>query len=545
MARIRQIGCTLGLCVLFLTACGSRAEQKEAEAYARASLFCDVGWWEIPVWQEEAGTITGDISERTGLALDIIEPTQKADTQLKLMLLNDELPDIISVTDSITISQLVTSGKVWRLDEFLETYRPDSHLLQDFPEDVRRELVKRDGGWYAFPSHINSADARQKWKTVPYMEQVVLNNDNNAIMWNRKLLNQMGLSVENLQTQEAVFAAFETALEKGGDMGVIPLLVDGKNYQDPTLKFLEGTFGAEWIDDEGNYIDILLQPQSRNALAFLNTAVRRSYMQPEQLTLETSEVQELMQGGKVLCFIGNIANTNVDYIDWVSSGVILSPDGSTPVAGKNMRATTGWISTFIAKDCKNPEEIAVFLDYMTSEEGLTFWNYGYEGTDYYVGEDGYYYRINADAPREYMKTGMTAWWMFSNTAWDRSVSAEQNGNKKNENSITTAYNMHEKTVQYDYSLLLMPADLIPTESEEGRIEKEIDEWKSQQILRVVLAKSEGAFEAEYETLIRGLYDRGITQLDQKKNEGYQQNCREYGNRLDKINKGYREAWGEE
>lgn len=545
MARIRQIGCTLGLCVLFLTACGSRAEQKEADSYARATLYCDVGWWEIPVWQEEAGTITGDISERTGLALDIIEPTQKADTQLKLMLLNDELPDIISVTDSITISQLVTSGKVWRLDEFLETYRPDSHLLQDFPEDVRRELVKRDGGWYAFPSHINSADARQKWKTVPYMEQVVLNNDNNAIMWNRKLLDQMGLSVENLQTQEAVFAAFETALEKGGDMGVIPLLVDGKNYQDPTLKFLEGTFGAEWIDDEGNYMDILLQPQSRNALAFLNTAVRRSYMQPEQLTLETSGVQELMHGGKVLCFIGNVVNADVDFADWVSSGVILSPDGSIPVAGKNMRATTGWISTFIAKDCKNPEEIAAFLDYMTSEEGLTFWNYGYEGTDYYVGEDGYYYRKDADATREYMKTGMTAWWMFSNTAWERSVSAEQNGNKKNENSITTAYNMHEKTVQYDYSLLLMPADLIPTESEEGRIEKEIDEWKSQQILRVVLAESEGAFEAEYETLIRGLYDRGITQLDQRKNEGYQQNCREYGNRIDKINKGYREALGEE
>lgn len=545
MARIRQIGCTLILCVLFLTACGSGAEQKKAKVYARASLFCDVSWWEIPVWQVDTGTITGDISERTGLALDIIEPTQKADTQLKLMLLNDELPDIISVTDSITISQLVTSGKVWRLDEFLETYQPDSHLLRDFPEDVKRELVKRDGGWYAYPSHINSTDARQKWKTAPYMEQVILNDDNNAIMWNRKLLDQLGLSVENLQTQEAVFAAFETALEKGGDMGVIPLLVDGKNYQDPTLKFLEGTFGAEWIDDEGNYMDILLQPQSRYALAFLNTAVRRSYMQPEQLTLETLEVQELMKSGKVLCFIGNVVNTDVDFADWVSSGVILSPDGSTPVAGKNMRATTGWIQTFIAKDCKNPEKIAVFLDYMTSEEGLVFWNYGYEGTDYYVGEDGYYYRINADATREYMKTGMTAWWMFSNTAWERSVSAEQNGNKKNEHSITTAYNMHEKTVQYDYSLLLMPVDLIPKESEEGRIEKEIDEWKSAQILRVVLAESESAFEAEYGTLINGLYDRGITQLDQRKNEGYQQNCMEYGSRLDKINKGYREALGEQ
>ncbi len=536
MARIKTVICIIFLNALFLSACGGR-QQQETEASARASLFCDVSWWETPSWREEEGTITGDISRKTGLALDIIEPTQRADTQLKIMLLNDELPDIISVTDSITISQLVTSGKVWRLDEFLTAYLPDSHLLQDFPEDVKQELVKRDGGWYAFPSHMNSTDARQKWETVPYMEQVVLHNDNNAIMWNRNLLRKLGLSIENLQTQEEVFAAFETALEKGKDMEIIPLLVDGKNYQDPTLKFLEGTFGAEWIDDEGNYTDILLQPQSKNALAFLNTAVRRSYMQPPQLTMETPEVQKLMQSGKVLCFIGNVANADVDYADWVSSGVILSPDGSTPVAGKNMRATTGWISTFIAKDCENPKEIAVFLDYMTSEEGLTFWNYGYEGVDYYVGEDGYYYRKDINVSQEYMKTGMTAWWMFANTAWERSVSAEQNDNKQNESSITTAYSMHEKTVQYDSSLLLMPVDLIPTESEEGRIEKEIDEWKSAQILKTVLAESESAFDGEYEKLLKGLYDRGIVQLDRRKNEGYRQNCAEYGNRIEKINGG--------
>lgn len=536
MEKKKQIFFIL-FCILCLSACGSSSEEEKAQAYARASLFCDVSWWETPVWREEEGTITGDISQKTGLALDIIEPTQKADTQLKIMLLNDELPDIISVTDSITIGQLVTSGKVWQLDEFLETYLPESHLLQDFPEDVKQELVKRDGGWYAFPSHMNSADARQKWETVPYMEQVILHNDNNAIMWNRELLQRLGLSVEDLQTQEAVFAAFETALHMGDSMNmeVIPLLVDGKNYRDPTLKFLEGTYGAEWIDDEGNYTDILLQPQSKNALAFLNTAVRRSYMRPEQLAMETKEIQKLLRSGNVLCFIGNVANADVDYADWVSSGVILSPDGSTPVEGKNFRATTGWISTFIAKDCKNPKETAVFLDYMTSEEGLTFWNYGYEGKDYYVGEDGYYYRNDINASREYMETGMTAWWMFANTAWERSVSAEQNDNKQNENSITTAYSMHEKTVQYDYSLLLMPVDLIPTESEEGRIEKEIDQWKSTQILKVILAESGSAFDVEYQKLIEGMYARGIVQLDQRKNEGYLQNCAQYGTRIEKIN----------
>lgn len=526
-------------CEAFLSSCTGEIKQEEVNAYARASLFCDVSWWEIPLWKEEEGTITGDISKKTGITLDIIQPTQKADTQLKIMLLNDELPDIISVTDSITISQIVDSGKVWKIDEFLETYKPDSHILQDFPEDIRQELIKRDGGWYAFPSHMNSADARQYWQPVPDMEKVVEYNDNNAIIWNRALLDRMGLSVENLQTQEEVMAAFELAKDKelqvnGED--VIVLLVDGKEYQDPTLKYLEGSFGAEWIDDEGNYMDILLQPQAKNALQFLNTAMRLSYMQPEQFAMENRQIKEFMNSGRVLCFIGNVANTAVNFADWVSSGVILSSDGSTPVMGKNMRASTGWISTFISKDCENPKEVAAFLDYMTSDEGMTFWSYGYEGTDYYVGDDGYYYRLNMDAAKEYAKTGVWAWWMFSNSAWERSVSIQRSDNQRAEYDVTTAYGMHERTVLYDSSLLLMSVDMASTESESGRMEKEIEEWKESQILKTLLAESESAFESEYDILISGLYDRGIEQLDQYKNEAYQKNCHEYGKSIEKINK---------
>lgn len=530
------------VCALCLSACGEGDGGNAGdvpdgpEEYVRASLFCDVSFWEYPAWEVEAGTITGDITERTGLALDVMQPTQDADIQLRLMLLGDELPDIISVTDSVTIRQLVSSGKVWRIDEFLEIYKPDSHILRDFPEDVKRELIRRDGAWYAFPSHINSADAREQWMTSPYMEQVVQYNDNNAIIWNRELLERAGLDAESLETQEEVLAAFEKVKNmefqvEGED--VIVLLVDGKNFQDPTLKFLEWTFGAEWVDEDGNFRDILLQPQARNALAFLNLCIRSSYAAPEQLTMETTEIQELMQSGRVLCFIGNVANTAITYQDWVSTGVILSPDGSSPVFGKSMRATVGWISTFIARDCAHPEETAAFLDYMTGGEGMALWNYGREGTDYYVGEDGCYHRMQGKASEE--PEGLGIWWMFCNSAWARSVQ-EISEVALRRYEIETAYGMHPATVTYDSSLLLLPSDLIPTESAEGRIEKVVAEWKDSQIVKVVLAESEKDFEREYGILIQGLYERGIARLDERRDDGYQENCREYGSRIRKVNR---------
>ena len=63
--------------------------------YASISLLCDVDFWEPPVWDETPKTITGDISKKTGAVLNVIETTQDADTQLKILLLNDKLPDLI------------------------------------------------------------------------------------------------------------------------------------------------------------------------------------------------------------------------------------------------------------------------------------------------------------------------------------------------------------------------------------------------------------------------------------------------------------------
>ena len=45
------------------------------------------------------------------------------------------------------------------LQELLETYVPDSHLLTSFPEDIKEVLVEKFGGWYTYPSHMTSPEA--------------------------------------------------------------------------------------------------------------------------------------------------------------------------------------------------------------------------------------------------------------------------------------------------------------------------------------------------------------------------------------------------
>ena len=91
---------------------------------------------------------------------------------------------------------------MWDLEEFFKTYLPDSHILKDFPEDVKQMLKERDGGWYAWPSHIDSDDAREQW---PPTAQCYADEENYlwncGIIWNKKLLDQLGISIKNLRTK--------------------------------------------------------------------------------------------------------------------------------------------------------------------------------------------------------------------------------------------------------------------------------------------------------------------------------------------------------
>lgn len=534
--------------IVFACGCdlkGAKTESagKEQEEITRAELFCDVDWWHPPVWTTDEGTVTGDITSETGVALETMIPQQDADKQLSLMLVNDELPDFITVTDPIVIGQLTSSGKVWKLDEFLKKYCPDSHLLTEFPEDMKQALIRRDGAWYSLPSHINTEDARKIWKPCDaYYEELADYSENNGIMWNRNLLEQLGISVEDLKTEEQVMAAWEKA--KNSEITVdgqkiVPLLIDGSGYWDPTLRYLQNTFGAEYIDEEGNYKDILLQPESRHALRFLNQAYYKGYFPAEQMNYINDEVKAKIADGKVLCFIGNLANTGMDGFEWVSSGAILSSEGETPVLGKNLHENTGWLQTFVSKDCQDPEKIAGFLDYMTSSEGMMKWEFGYEGKDYSINKAGLVCLTAEQTKRreDYSQNGLCAWWMFTNIAWDRSVviPPDPNSRTAQQSAISCAFGKDEHTVIYDTSAFGNFTDLVQ-DPDLADLDTQITALKKKWISRIVLSGSDTEFQSAYEAMCEELQAYGIDKVDEEKNHTFQENKKEMGISLEKINK---------
>ena len=141
---------------LSLSGCRKSEDSYQAEHSEELTWFSDLSWWSPGNWDADPKSGTGEITEKTGVEIRYLIPEDNGDTRLSLMMINGNMPDILSVSDEQMIRHLITSDAVWNLDELLQQYLPDSHLLVDYPKDLKTLLMERDGGWYGLSGDIHS-----------------------------------------------------------------------------------------------------------------------------------------------------------------------------------------------------------------------------------------------------------------------------------------------------------------------------------------------------------------------------------------------------
>lgn len=523
-------------------------DQSDRAGVDEAVWFSDVSSWTPPSpWSSDPLSVEGAISEKTGLRFKFHIPAQDGATKLSLMLVSgDKLPDVMTITNLVMAKKLIEAGKVWNLEEFLTKYDPSSHLLTDFPEDMKEVISERDGGWYAYPSHISTVDARKQYPpSSDYYEIGIKYRKNFGIMINQKILDELGLTLEDVGTESGLTAAYrmlaDSKLAIGGEP-VIPLQVEGRLYQDTTLATLQDMFGVMAVDKNGVYRDRLLAPETKHALRFLNHAIREAYISPGQLTLDLTAVKSATMSGRVFSFIGNTANTGLSEKDyWVSPGPILSNEGTKPVLGVSKKPGSGWMQTYISKSTEFPEKLAKWLSYMTSDEGMLLQHFGFEGRHYKKNEQGLVVQTDAgvQAIENFAATGVGAFWSFANISWNDSVKQAPVTKTGTDGlvamNVQTAFGRSPHTFIYDYAPLLLPADFIPSGSEMFHVQEQIEVYKEAQISKIVMARDDKEFDRLYNELIATVKALGIEAIDKKINEQVQKQKEESGVELKGVN----------
>lgn len=437
------------------------AEEGTSEVY----WYSDVSGYGPANWNTESSPALDYIRDNIGLTFNLEQPPTDAATKLGLMLATNDLPDIISITNSDSIKDLINAGAVWDMEEFLTTYDPDSWILQDYPEDHKQALIDRDGGWYSIASHIETPDNR---KIYPPDDEcwvdVVEKGSNLCIMFDKSIMDALGITEEMVSTEEGFYEACEIVKNSGytteNGESVIPVVLHADRWISASLDdILSWNFGAVPVDENGNYRHKELSPGYKNALKFVNNCVQKEYLDVNILTLDEAALKTYLEAGRVFCWIGNQALINKENTSWVSYGAITPENEAKGALPVNQSAGTGWIQTFVSKSCKEPEKVAEFLSWITSEEGLMMDYYGIEG-DYYTVDDKGIVTKTEKGEQELsdLYSNNILFWPFANTSFERHTEPvpDPTSNRGIEIALMPAFGKEDTTYIYDSSLINFP-----------------------------------------------------------------------------------------
>jgi putative aldouronate transport system substrate-binding protein len=375
-------------------------------------------------------------------------------------------------------------------------------------------------------------------------EDNVTKGHNSSIMFNEKIMEDLGITQEDVQTESGFYAACEKVKNSGytvDGQSVIPVVLHGNLWISSSLDgIISETFGVIPVDADGNYMHREMNPGYKNALKFVNTLIRNEYLDVNTLTLDENANLSYVESGRVFCWIGNPAQTSKKAeLSLTSFGPILADSGAVPAVGINMLAGTGWIQTFISKDCANPEALAKALSFATSEEGLWLNYYGVEGEDYTVQADGTMVRTQEGLERYENDYNSNIWlWPINDTDfyWNTTPGPEEGTEEYVYGIINAAIGKYKDTYLYDSCLLsFVGTSVIEPSSDLGIKSSQITNYLESQKAKIVSAATEEEFEKEYQNMIDTLNSYDVTAVDEELNKTLQENYKLYGEKIENPN----------
>lgn len=378
------IASALSVCMLsgILTGCGKREES--AAENEKATTVASEGKAE-PIHLKlflMNKNITDDsyakkmIEEATNTELEIIQVTSsELDNKLNVLLASGDRPDIIQCETETMENKLLSSGILLPLNEYWDDY-PNLKNARD--EETWETMRYTDGNIYAI-----GIQERDQLGIIAYRKD-----------W----LDKFGLDVPTTLDEYYEVAKAVSKNDPDGD-GIDDTFAFGAHQDVGTNQFdhIFGAYGAlpnYWMLVDGHIENGSIQPGTKEALVYLNKMYEEGLIDPEMVSDDSKRWQQKVKTGtygagptKIHIFDrNNWSNYYEPFIESNPNGeLVYGPvlqGGSDKPVGLRMNSRRGWLRTFICKDSENIDACLRLLDYLTSEEGNRFAQYGVEGEHY-------------------------------------------------------------------------------------------------------------------------------------------------------------------
>ena len=326
-----------------------------------------------------------------------LEQTLETDQRISLMFASDSVPDLvwgIRLSNNDVMVYGMQEGMLlnWK-DLITPELMPNTYqAMQDYP-DAFTASTAPDGNIYTLPM-ITGSSYYTNTGSFSAAIRMYINKD-----W----MDACGIT-EIPTTLDEYLEVLRTFKEKD-PMGLgennIPLI--GNQEKDKTFVWNALGFHGTATQAYGTSFDLkdnqLVLPcyteEAKEFITFYNTLYTEGLISPDYFTLDQTAARGLMASG-VCGVLGDstLAAIGDAWSSWIALSPLTSDVNDVAVAAFNPGYTVGQL--YASAYTEHPEVLARIVDYMYSDEGALYYNYGpMKGTEETLGMvDGWYYDEN-------------------------------------------------------------------------------------------------------------------------------------------------------
>lgn len=326
-----------------------------------------------------------------------LEQTLETDQRISLMFASDSVPDLvwgIGLSNNDVMVYGVQEGMLlnWK-DLITPELMPNTYqAMQDYP-DAFTASTAPDGNIYTLPM-ITGSSYYANTGSFSAAIRMYINKD-----W----MDACGIT-EIPTTLDEYLEVLRTFKEKD-PMGLgennIPLI--GNQEKDKTFVWNALGFHGTATQAYGTSFDLkdnqLVLPcyteEAKEFITFYNTLYNEGLISPDYFTLDQTAARGLMASG-VCGVLGDstLAAIGDAWSSWIALSPLTSDVNDVAVAAFNPGYSVGQL--YASAYTEHPEVLARIVDYMYSDEGALYYNYGpMKGTEETLGMvDGWYYDEN-------------------------------------------------------------------------------------------------------------------------------------------------------
>ncbi|WP_206110120.1 sugar ABC transporter substrate-binding protein [Paenibacillus aquistagni] len=345
------------------------------EEMTELTWYVNADWWNTDFGND---VVTKKIKEDLNIHIKFITGD---DTKLNTFFAGGEMPDLITTFDSN--SPVAQKAATWALplNDLAEKYDPYFNTVA--AQDTLNWFQLKDGKTYGYPNYSNT-QADYDSGNIPAKTAFVIRKD----VYEALGKPAMGTPKQFQTVLKEIQSKFPSLVPFGFNS-----IGEGTGSLGDTL---QDFIGVPLEDEQGGFYNRNLDEDYLMWVRTLNGAYKDGSISDDSFADDGTTFEEKVKAGKYATMLldgtpqqgGNLQIYMSDNVgkEYIAIDGPQSTLGRTPTL--NQSGITGWMISFITKNCKDPAKAIQVFTYLLSEEGQMLMNYGIEGETYQKNADG-------------------------------------------------------------------------------------------------------------------------------------------------------------